>query len=74
MSRDSGGSGFNWLMHNDSMFKLILHSRKLEFLRTAFTVNLSAVALLMVQIFELNLEVILYITFFVLQVQETALN
>ena len=56
------------------MFKLILHAQKLEFLLMAFAVNLSAVALLMVQTFELNLEVILYISFFVLQVQETALN
>ena len=56
------------------MFKLILHVGKLKFLWSAFTINLSAVALLMVQIFELNLEVKLYMTFFVLQVQETALN
>ena len=57
------------------MFKLILHVRtELEFLPTAFAVNLSAVALLVVQTFELNLDVILYITFLFCKVQETALN
>ena len=48
------------------MFKLILHVQKLEFLPTAFAVSLSAVALVVVQKFELNLDVILYITFLVL--------
>ena len=49
------------------VLKLILHARKHEFLPMAFAVNLSAEALPVVQTFELNLEVILYITFFVLQ-------
>ena len=49
-----------------SNFKFFTLKRKLEFLPTAFAVVLSAVALLVVQTFELNLEVILYITIFVL--------
>ena len=40
--------------------------RKLEFFRTVFAVILSAMALLVVQTFELNFEIILYITIFVL--------
>ena len=55
---------------NDLFFML---KRKLEFLPTAFAVILSAVALLVVQKFELNFEVILYITIFVFfKVQEAA--
>ena len=57
------------LRDNDSMFKLILHARRLEFLRTAFTVNLSAVALLMNN---LGRNTVYYLFF--LQVQESALN
>jgi len=48
------------------MFKLFFTlKQKREFLPTAFAVILSAVALLVVQNFELNFEVILDITIFV---------
>ena len=58
-----------------SNFKFFTLKQKLEFLPTAFAVILSAVALLVVHTFELNFEVILYITFFLVQeVQEAALN